>query len=304
MGGLGYGFFTGAGSGGLAVGGAGPGFCQGSITLRTLSDVAELASRNCETLDGSLGVTYQVDNLDALAPSTLRTITGSLSIGQTSNLKSLAGLSGLRRIGGSLSVGSNELLENLSGLESLEQIGSDPNVDSITIQANPKLTSFDAIGSARITAGVMIMASEALTSVAGLKGLSQSGSLWISGAPSLKEIRLDALTECAECKITSLLKLQRLELPSLKRAQVLRVASNLRLQTLSLPLLQSVERELSVIVNDALTSVGTLEQLSSVGVMQFAENPKLPQCFVDALGARLNACQIRCGSNDEKATCP
>jgi hypothetical protein len=304
--GLGHDFFTPGGGPGVGSGGSGgAGYCQGYVVLRTDSDLLDFANRQCETLDGSLSVVdYPITSLDRLAPSSLRTITGSLSVAMASGLKNLKGLAGLRRIGGSLSVGSNSALENLDGLESLESIGTDPLADGLFVQDNRELTNIDALQHARITGKVSIMASEKVTSLAGLAGVTQSGELFITGVPELKELRLDALAECADCKISTLPKLQRLELPSLKRAQVLLISSHLRLTSISLPVLETVERSFSVIVNDALTSVGTLDTLSSVGMLQFAENPKLSQCFVDALGARLNACQSRCGGNDKMGVCP
>ncbi|MET0791207.1 MAG: hypothetical protein ABW061_06765 [Polyangiaceae bacterium] len=287
------------------TGHGGAGWCEGYVNITSAADVFDFANRHCETLDGSLTVSgSNTPDLDKLTPSPLRTITGSLNISTASDLKSIAGLAGLRTIGRSLSVSTNPLLESLAGLESLERVGMDPCTDSITIQGNSALTSIDALRNATLTGTIYIGANDALTSLAALGHLRQSGDLFIAGGKSVTELGLGELEECGDCKISSLPRLKELALPNLKRAQRLLISNNVRLVTLALPQLETVAKDFSVTINDELTSIGGLDRLVSVGTMQIAENPKLAQCFVDALGARLGACQSRCGSNDEAATCP
>jgi hypothetical protein len=48
--------------------------------------------------------------------------------------------------------------------------------------------------------------------------------------------------------------------------------------------------------------VGTLDALTSLDSLVFASNASFPQCFVDALDARLMACTA-CMGNDTTATC-
>jgi hypothetical protein len=66
---------------------------------------------------------------------------------------------------------------------------------------------------------------------------------------------------------------------------------------------------LSLITNAELQSLGALDNLTSASAMGVTGNPRLPQCQVDALAARLGlecgaVVGTSCGSNDDTATCP
>ena len=71
---------------------------------------------------------------------------------------------------------------------------------------------------------------------------------------------------------------------------------------MSLPVLTSAE-SFTVAGNQSLETLGTLNALLSVGTLTIAGNPRLPQCFVDALDLRLMACNMSCGGNDMTAVC-
>jgi hypothetical protein len=60
---------------------------------------------------------------------------------------------------------------------------------------------------------------------------------------------------------------------------------------------------LNISGNPALTTVGELPSLSVIDSLIIAGNTSLPQCEVDAIEARVNACTA-CESNDDNASCP
>jgi hypothetical protein len=90
--------------------------------------------------------------------------------------------------------------------------------------------------------------------------------------------------------------------PGLLEVGSLSITSNPLLASVGLPLLASAEN-LTIAGNEELTTVGTLSELSDAGQLIIAGNPKLPQCFVDALDERLMACNKSCSGNDANATC-
>jgi hypothetical protein len=65
-----------------------------------------------------------------------------------------------------------------------------------------------------------------------------------------------------------------------------------------------VSNQLTINGNPALATLGDSSALESVAVLEISYNPALPQCEVDALDARLQACGNRlCEGNDSTATC-
>jgi hypothetical protein len=312
-GGAGTGARGGAGgsaTGGLAgegAGGAGEDVCSAAkpILITSEEDLESFAARGCVTLDGSLFVTSEtLTSFDALGqPSPLRTITGTLSIVDCPALTGMAGLRGLETLGGSLLIRATELVD-LGGLESLRSIGSDSVNDAVVFANNPSLANVAALSSVTsIVASLSVTNNPQLTSLAGFDGLVESSSITIAGNALLAA--LDGLTELEEAMaitVASNASIGAVAFPGLLSTGALSITSNLYLETVALPSLASAEN-LTIAGNPELTSVGTLSELSEVGLLVIGGNPKLPQCFVDALDARLMACDMSCGGNDTTATC-
>ncbi|HEX6276949.1 MAG TPA: hypothetical protein VFZ53_28105 [Polyangiaceae bacterium] len=295
------------GQAGDGAGGAGEDVCSEAkpIVISSEEDLEAFAARGCETLDGSLFVTSEtLTSFDALGqPSVLRTITGTLSIVDCPALVQIEGIRGLETIGGSLLVRGNGLV-NLGGLESLRRIGSDPANDAVVFTNNPTLTNVTALsGVTSVVASLSVSNNSELTSLEGLDGLVETSSVTIAGNALLAA--LDGLTELEQAMaitIASNAAIAEVSLPGLLGAGSLSITSNPALETVALPLLASAEN-LTIAGNAELTSVGTLSELTDVGLLVIAGNVKLPQCSVDALDARLMACDMSCGGNDTSATC-
>jgi len=300
------------GSGGTADGGqAGDGtggeICTEAkpILITTEADLQEFGARGCEVFDGSLAVTSQtLTSLDALGqPSTLRVITGSLSFNQNPLLEDIEGIRGLEEIGGSLVVRSSNLL-NLSGLESLRSIGSDITADAVVLSANPRLADVTALGElTSLVANLNVSSNPELTSLAGLDRLRETNDVTILGNELLAEI--DGLTELQQATsitVASNASLGSASFPNLVGVGSFSITSHPVLASVGLPLLESAEN-LTISGNQTLSTVGTLEALGDVGVLVISSNPMLPQCVVDALDARLMACDMSCDGNDVSATC-
>jgi hypothetical protein len=169
-------------------------------------------------------------------------------------------------VGGTLVVSQNPLLEDVAALEGVDsmQLG-------VVVTGNDRLSSLQGIDRLRATNSVTIANNTALVEFGGLSDLEECGSFLAAG---------NGLTALA--------------LPSLARAGSLSITGHAALLAIDLPVLTSVETSLTV---------GTLDALESVGTLIIAGNAAFPQCFVDALDARLSACNASCGGNDETATC-
>jgi hypothetical protein len=300
------------GSGGTADGGqAGDGtgdeVCSEAkpILITSDADLEEFGARGCEVFDGSVTVTSQtLTSLDALGqPSALRVITGSLAFNQNPLLENIEGIRGLEEIGGSLVFRSTNLV-NLSGLESLRRIGSDFVSDGVVLAANPRLANVTALGElTSLVASISVTSNPELTSLAGLDRLRDTNDVTILGNALLAEIGgLTELEQAMSITVASNPSLASASFPSLLGAGSFSITSNPVLVGVALPLLESAEN-LTISGNEALSTVGTLSALGEVGLLVISSNPKLPQCFVDALDARLMACDMSCSGNDASATC-
>jgi hypothetical protein len=295
------------GQAGDGAGGAGDGACSEAkpIVITSEADLQEFGARGCEVLDGSLTVSSEtLTSLDALGqPSTLRVITGSLAINQNPLLEDIEGIRGLEEIGGSLVVRSTNLV-TLSGFESVRRVGADLVMDAVVLSDNPRLANVTALGElTSLVASLSVRNNPELTSLAGLDRLRDTSDITILGNALLAEIGgLTELEQAISITIASNVSLVSASFPNLLGVGSFSITTNPVLASIGLPLLASAEN-LTISGNDELLTVGTLSELDDVGSLIISGNPKLPQCFVDALDARLMACDMSCVGNDASATC-
>jgi hypothetical protein len=153
-------------------------------------------------------------------------------------------------------------------------------VASLSVSNNPELMSLAGLDRLRETGYVEIVGNALLSELGSLTELEQAMSITVASNPSIVSAAF----------------------PNLLGVGTFSITSNPLLTTVGLPLLESAEN-LSIAGNEALLTVGTLSALDDVGLLVISSNPKLPQCFVDALDTRLMACNMSCSGNDASATC-
>lgn len=299
-----------SGAGGQTEGGSGgvtPGMvCTGDVAIANLADLAAFAARECETLKGTLTITSpSLTNLEALAPNPVRIITGGLVIDQNPALTDITALAGLERVAGSLVIVGNPLLASIAGLEDLRRVGSNTTENTLVVGDNPLLESLSPLeGIDQLLTSVTVTGNAALKSLAGVDRLRAASNITIAANQALEEIGgLTTLEECGVLTLASNPGLESVALPALRGAGSLGITGNTSLETVALPSLEEVPDTLTVAGNPELTTLGTLDSLTSVGQLIISGNAKLPQCFVDALDARLHACGQPCVGNDAAAIC-
>jgi hypothetical protein len=314
---------------------------SGIIEVTSQAELDEL--EGCEVVDGQLSI-RGADITDLGHLSALRLVTDELSFGECTDLRSFeglaklehvgsfsiwacnaiagfAGLDALRSIGGGPQ--NNRLLiadnESLVGITELEGVSID--VDDVEIR-NQALTSleglpfFTSLGSLWVsTAATELSAFSRLErcdrigiannfflTTVDLDALVEVGSIEVNDGPALTSLRLAALeTGSLHLAVSSIAVLA---LPNLRTSENLSFQSNAALQEVTFPNLRTVSGQLVVTDNQALTSLGSLDNLESVGWLEIAWNGSFPQCFVDELEARLHACMPgSCEGNDQSASC-
>ena len=154
-----------------------------------------------------------------------------------------------------------------------------PNGASVVISDNPELTSISGLGGLVTGSGITVTGNAALTTFEAFAELEDVQNLTLAANLLLESVELPALTDAASINVTTNDALESIGLPALTTAGGITIASNM-----------------------ALTDLGTLEALTDVDSLLIAGNPMLPQCFVDALDARLQACTA-CQGNDATAVC-
>jgi hypothetical protein len=292
---------------GAAGADGGDGVCEETepVVITSEAELQAFAARGCQVLEGTLTIrSPTLRSMDALGnPSVLRVITGDLVVEENPELADLSGFSGLERIDGSLLLTATGM-ENLDGFESLRFVGTDSFADALVIADNPALADVTALGGlTRLATSIVIANNAALTSAAGIDRLASTSNVTIANNALLSELAgLTELENAMSLTVAANPSLATLSLPSLVEAGSFSVTSNEALATVSLPLLERAQT-LTFAENQALTSVGTLDALTDVDLLVITGNPMLPQCFVDALDARLQACNMSCGGNDATAVC-
>ncbi len=301
----------GEGGNGASGGGAEPGSftCAEDIRITNEAELAEFAALRCTAAGGDLVIeSTSLRNLDALAGGPLRVIHGSLNLIDNTVLEDVSGLRGLERIGASLRLISNGSLTGLEGLEDVEQVGQDPAAHSLVFIENGALTSLEALGASaaaplQLQTNLLVNGNPLLGALRGLSGLTGLPSITIVGNAALTEI--GGLTDLDDAESINLFQnplLATCAFPNLSTTRYLTIVMNDALRTVSLPALHTVSGQLTLSENSALEDVGTLDALTYAGELTILRNPMLPQCFVDALDARLMSCS-RCDQNDTSATC-
>jgi len=284
---------TSAGEGG--AGGAQA--CSEDVLVTTRDELVEFAARGCEVLKGSLTIqSPTLVDLSDLAGNAPSWITGSLIVQQNAELTSVEGLAGLAEVSNTLVVMENAKLTNLGGLETMDGVGS------MVISGNEALSSVAGLTNAHVNS-IVVSNNAVLENVDGLGYLQGANSVTIVNSPALTEVRLPLLEECSACIFSANPALVTLVLNDLMWAGDLSIAAHGALTTVSLPHLYDVARSFTVADNAVLSNIGTLDDLETVGSLSIQGNPALPQCFVDALDARLMACNTSCTGNDPTATC-
>ena len=153
----------------------GPCTCTGDRHAYGVTDVARFAG--CETIDGSL--TIELINEPSLPTLPyLREIDGDLKVVDTMALRNLDSFPALEAIGGDILIHGTTRLESLQGLERVTRFHGGIHIPN----SNFDLTSLDGLQGIQRPALVRIEASQ-LTSLAGLSGLRQVGTLEILGGP-------------------------------------------------------------------------------------------------------------------------
>jgi hypothetical protein len=296
------------GQAGEAAGGSGgePGACTigGAIVITNALELSHFADLGCEVLEGSLTISSPtLTSLDILSPSPLRVITGTLAIENNPVLDNLEGLQGLVEIGSSLLIQSSNI-GDLGGLNTLRSIGSNSESHALMIANNARLESVTALGGVtRLQTSVYVAGNPILGSLTGIGRLQATSSVVIVNHTLLWEIGgLTELEETRNLTVSGNTGLVDTSFPSLTNVESLTITGNDAVESVSLPVLASAE-SFTVAGNQTLVTLGTLDALMSVGSLIIGGNPRLPQCFVDALDARLMACNMTCSGNDTTAVC-
>jgi hypothetical protein len=293
------------------------------VLVTTQAELEDIS--NCNVIDGQLWI--RGASITDLRPlGALRRVTEELAVIDCSELDSLAGFTSLERVG-SLGILNNERLPSLDGLETLRAIGGGSINHRLAIADNPLLTSISALGEATLTVTQLeLHGNAALTSLEGLprvrslewlsvvatsvtslavfSALEQSGAIVIERNPDLVTLGLDVLEEVGTMAVSENGALERVGLRALRTSEYLGVNGNAVLSDLDLSALETVSRQLTINGNPVLATLGDLSTLKSVELIEISYNAALPQCEVDALDARLQACgDGLCEGNDTTATC-
>jgi hypothetical protein len=173
------------------------------------------------------------------------------------------------------------VIENNDHLESVAALSGIDFARHVSVSNNPELLTLGGLDGLRTADDVVVTANPKLTRID--LGLTTARSLLVLGNPALASVTLGGLT-------------------AVQRDAT--IVANDTLPRVDAPLLSLIGGTLTVSSNASFTTLRGLDSVTSVAAMLISGNPMLPQCEVDALGARLNACQSNCLGNDDTATCP
>jgi hypothetical protein len=154
-----------------------------------------------------------------------------------------------------------------------------------------------------ITLTLQVTGATQLVDLEGLGGLEQVSNLSFESDDNLSSIALPALRSTGGLSVTSLSSAEFIELPLLQSVtgSVL-VNGNEALTSIEMDSLESIGT-LSVGSNPNLLTLNGLPSLSEAERLFIIENPKLPQCEVDAIAERTEALCSPCTDNDGGAMC-
>lgn len=142
-----------------------------------------------------------------------------------------------------------------------------------------------------------------LSGFAGLETVMQDFT--VEQSRGLTSAQLPALTTVgAHFSLNTLLGVEKINLSALKTVGgALDIVACSLVPSLKLDKLESVGGQFHIALNDGLTSLNGLPALGSVDGLRISNNPKLPQCEVDAVATRLGVGCSSCTGNDTKAIC-
>ena len=187
------------------------------------------------------------------------------------------------------------------------------DVLSVDVNIYPGVDSLAGLETVREVIGELnILQSYPLTSLAGLDGLEKvDGSLVFSdsanaGARTLKSVVLPSLKNLGSLSVlnaTTTESIHAIHLPSLETAGLIWIELAPDLTVIDLPVLKTVTSYVRLRKNDSLTGLSGFAALQSAHDLYVTMNPKLPQCQVDALAARLGISCTSCDQNDPTGIC-
>lgn len=204
----------------------------------------------------------------------LRAVGEELRVYRCSHLTDLEGLGGLQRVGGPVRIWHNERLASLAGWGSVPIIARD-----LSLIGNPALASLSGLEQLEEVGGQLKIAiNHGLTSCAGLDGLRRAGAVFIADNRTLTTLAgLRSLTQVAPA--------------SEGNDADLRIRSNPALSSLAgLDALSEVAGQLTIERSDGLESLDGLEALSDLGgALVILNNDALPADATQNLAERLAA---------------
>jgi hypothetical protein len=267
---------------------------QDRVVLETSADVAALAAQHCEVLEAPLVLSGPLLT-SVVGLEQLRVTHGLLLEGATS-LESLTGLAGLAEISGDIEVSHCDALKSLGALPNPHISGG-----GLNITYSMQLENLDGLQGIEALTGVTLASNLGLRSVRLPELVEIAGPLLLADNDGLSTLELPKLKTVGQAQLTSDDALEMLELPALTEAATWLVAGNAVLESISLDALSSID-SMTITGNASLRSIGSLGALMRIDSLIVAQNPRLPQCQVDAIDARLMACSP-CTDNDDRVAC-
>lgn len=245
---------------------------HGNASLRSLQGLSGLREVHDNVRIQLLPVLQSLDGLEQLTR-----IGGFLTIQQNTLLESLRGLRRLESVGGSLYLGELGSLSSLEGLEALELIGR-----SLHLSALELLEDISALaGLGGNIMGLSLVANPRLVGLTGLEGIGQITE-WLEVERCNRLADLDPLTgklapEMVRVRIWNNDALVQLSgLTGVERLVVDQDCSAQDADSHYCP------GSLAIAYNDALTHIGGLSELTSIGgELYVAHNPELAE--IDSL---------------------
>jgi hypothetical protein len=289
----------------------------GNPDLTTLSGLDQLTR-----VDGDLDIRSNpaLSSLDGLAA--LEQVGGSLDVAFLASLEELTGLESLERVGDDLSIMANAALTRLAALESLGTVGG-----NFQLIDNESLASADLgrdWSEGPVIAGtITVLHNDNLEELVHFGALASQApgcslgheDLWVASNPQLRSITLPSLgirracinifndaqlTSITASDVWNLSRLDLMDLPSLSTVDLHAAAiDTLQITTTGLTTLQGLGRVtcgLSVSDNPALTDLGDLASHPGqvADFLLIRDNPRLPQCAVDAMLKSLGETNVVC----------
>jgi hypothetical protein len=267
-----------------------------NVTLQTQDDVDNLAALQCEVITGDLTITGpDIESLAGLEH--IHVIERSLLVQDTELLEDLSGLEGMLLLVEGLSVDNNAATRSLSALK--DTLADEA---AIHMNANLVLESLDGLQGFTNPSSIQFTDNHALTDISALSPES-TDSLFFSGNQAFTSARFDKLHTIGQGLVfLGEFACQTLDLPLLDYVGGgILIGGNTSLRAIDLASLTRAD-SMTIASNDALETLGGLPALTSISTsMAIAQNPSLPQCEVDEIGARFDICS--CEDNDLEGTC-